>query len=64
MKVRAVTLFKDLKEGVVRKKGDTFIISKERFKEINSTQHGKLVDEVEEEQEEVEEAEKEKPEKK
>lgn len=44
MKVRALKLFNDKKEGVTRKPGDTFIISKERFKEINSTHE--LVEEV------------------
>lgn len=40
-------LFKDKKEGVTRKKGDTFIVSKERLKEINSTYN--LVEEIKEE---------------
>lgn len=46
MKVRAVKLFKDKREGVVRKKGDAFNVSEERFKEINSTRYGKLIEEV------------------
>jgi len=46
MKVRALKLFKDKKECVTREKGDTFIISKERFKEINSTYY--LVEEIKE----------------
>lgn len=48
MRAKALTLFKDLKEGVVRKKGDVFDVSEERFKEINSTGYGKLIEEVEE----------------
>ena len=54
MKVRAIKLFQDKKEGVIREKDDTFIISKERCKEINSTRFGKLV-EVIDKTEEVEE---------
>lgn len=46
MKARAIKLFRDKSEDVARKKGDIFIISKERFKEINSTQFGILVEEV------------------
>lgn len=63
MKVRALMLFRDKKEGVVRKQGDTFNVTKGRFKEINSTKHGLLVEEVIEEKakekvkEEVEEIE-------
>ena len=53
MRAKALTLFKDLKEGVVRKKGDVFDVSEERFKEINSTGYGKLIEEVEEEVEEL-----------
>lgn len=47
MKVRVIQRFNDKKEGVIRERGDTFIISKERFLEINST--FKLVEEVAEE---------------
>ena len=47
MKVRVLRHFKDKKEGVSRKPGDTFIVSKERFKEINSTHY--LVEEIKEE---------------
>lgn len=49
MKVKAITNFTDLKENVERKENDEFVVSKERFKEINSTKHGKLVEEVKEE---------------
>jgi len=48
MKARAVVSFKDKKEGVIRKAGDTFILNKERFEEINSTVNGKLVEEIKE----------------
>ena len=48
MRAKALTLFNDLKEGVVRKKGDAFNVSEERFKEINSTGYGKLIEEAEE----------------
>lgn len=48
MKVKALKLFDDKKEKVRRKKDDVFEVSKERFKEINSTEHGKLVSEVKE----------------
>lgn len=48
MKVKAIKRFNDKKEGVTRKTGDTFIVSKERFKEINSTHD--LVEEVKEEE--------------
>jgi hypothetical protein len=41
--------FRDLKEGVKREKvGEVFEVSPERFKEINSTKHGKLVEKVKE----------------
>lgn len=48
MKVIALNPFTDKKEGVARKLGDAFIISKERFEEINSTAHGILVKEIKE----------------
>jgi len=47
MKVKVIERFKDSKEGVTRKPGDTFIVSKERYKKLNST--FKLVEEVAEE---------------
>lgn len=47
MKVKTIKCFNDKKEGVTRKTGDTFIVSKERFKEINSTYN--LVEEIKEE---------------
>ena len=47
MKVKVIERFKDSKEGVIREKGDTFEVSKERYKELNSVL--KLVVEVAEE---------------
>lgn len=46
MKARAIKLFRDKAEDVVRKKGDIFSISRERFEELNSTQFGVLVEET------------------
>lgn len=46
MKVITIRKFKDLKEDKTRQVGETFIVSKSRFKEINSTGHGELVQEV------------------
>lgn len=51
MKVKAVRQFYDLKENVRRipgKPGDTFEVTQARFKEINSTKYGVLVEEVNE----------------
>jgi hypothetical protein len=47
MEAKAIKLFRDKKEGVIRKAGDTFILTKERFDEINSTQYGILVETAE-----------------
>jgi len=47
MKAIVLRPFVDKKEGVTRKPGDTFIVSKERYKKLNST--FKLVEEVAEE---------------
>jgi hypothetical protein len=49
MKARVLKPFIDKKEGVTRKPGDTFVLSKERFEEINSTKFGVLVKAVAEE---------------
>ncbi len=46
MKALVIKPFIDKKEGVTRNQGDTFILSKERLKEINSTKFGELVEEV------------------
>lgn len=48
MKVKAVKKFKDLKDKKVREIGDVFEVNKKRFEEINSTEYGKLVEEVKE----------------
>lgn len=50
MKAMALVKFKDLKENKIRNKGEEFILSKERFKEINSTKFGNLVKEIKEEE--------------
>lgn len=49
MKVLVIKPFVDKKEGVTRQSGDTFISTRERFDEINSTDFGVLVREVKEE---------------
>ena len=49
MKDKVLKPFIDKKEGVTRKLGDTFTVSKERFEEINSTKFGVLVKAVAEE---------------
>lgn len=47
MKVKTIVpSFRDRKEKVNRKLNEEFIVSKERFEEINSTKYGKLVEEV------------------
>jgi hypothetical protein len=48
MKVKVLRKFEDLKENKLRIAGDTFVVSQERFKEINSTKYGILVEAVEE----------------
>lgn len=49
MKAKVIKPFIDKKEGVTRKLGDTFTVSKERYEEINSTKFGILVKAVAEE---------------
>lgn len=49
MKAKTIKPFVDKKEGVARNQGDTFTLSKERYKEINSTKFGVLVEAVAEE---------------
>lgn len=46
MTVEALTDFRDLREGVMRREGDRFEVTRERFREINSTKYGKLVKEI------------------
>lgn len=48
MKVKVLKRFKDLKENKLRIPGGTFIVSQDRFEEINSTKYGKLIEEVNE----------------
>lgn len=52
MKIKTLKNFKDLQEGIIRKTGDVFIISKERFEEINTKLPG-YVEEVKEEKKEA-----------
>lgn len=42
MKAKALNPFVDKREGVTRNLGDTFTLSEERLKEINSTKFGVL----------------------
>jgi len=53
MKVKALRKFRDLKAGVMREKGAVFEVTEKRFREINSTIHGALVEPVEESKEEL-----------
>lgn len=53
MKVKALRKFRDLKAGVMREKGAVFEVTEKRFREINSTMHGALVEPVEESKEEL-----------
>lgn len=48
MKVKVLRDFRDKESKEIHKKDAEIIISKERFKEINSTEHGKLVEEIKE----------------
>lgn len=49
MRVKVVTKFIDLKNNKKRRKvGEIFDVTNERFKELNSTSFGVLVEEVEE----------------
>jgi len=55
MKVKALRKFTDLKEDKLREKGAVFEVTEKRFREINSTIHGALVETIEEPKPEVEE---------
>jgi len=55
MQVKVLRTFRDVKDNAVRRKGDVFEVTKKRFKELNSTEHGALVELVEEPKPEVEE---------
>ena len=46
MKARVLRDFNDLKEGVVRRKGEVFECSEERFEQINGSRHGILAEKV------------------
>lgn len=48
MKVKAVAPFLDIKANADRKVGEVFECSEARFKEINATEYGVLVEAVEE----------------
>jgi len=55
MKVKALRKFRDLKAGVMREKGAVFEVTEKRYRELNSTMHGALVEPVEESEESKEE---------
>ena len=46
MVVKAIKVFLDKKEGVIRNLGDTFTVSDERYKALSSTKLGALVEKV------------------
>lgn len=46
MRVRCVRAFRDFEAGALRKVGDAFEVSPERFRDINSAGYGQLVQEV------------------
>lgn len=46
MKAKCLKDFRDLDAGMLRKAGDTFEVTPERFKTLNSTKYGQLVREV------------------
>lgn len=48
MKAKVIADFKDLKENVHRTIGEEFTLSQERFKEINGTEFGTLIEEIKE----------------
>lgn len=49
MKVKVLAVFNDSKGKKIRQAGEEFETSKERFKEINSTKHGVMIEEIKEE---------------
>lgn len=51
IKAKVIKTFIDKKANKERKKGSVFNVTQERFKEINSTVHGVLVEEIKEERE-------------
>lgn len=48
MNVKVLKTFKDQKGKAIRKIGETFEVTEKRFKEINTTTHGILVEEIKE----------------
>ncbi len=52
MKVRTLKLFNDLQSNKLRKPGEIFDVTKERYEKINSTSHGALVEVIEDESKE------------
>ena len=46
MKVKCIKTFRDVQEGVTRSVGETFEVTTERFRAINATKYGQLVQEV------------------
>lgn len=50
IKVKTVSPFNDREENVERVKGSVFNVTQERFNEINSTVHGKLIEMIEEDE--------------
>jgi hypothetical protein len=56
MIAKCTTEFMDLEAHTLRKEGETFEVSKDRFEAINATRYGKLVEEAEEAPEEPSEA--------
>lgn len=48
MKVKVVRKFRDKHTNLLHEIDETLEITKERFKEINSTAHGTLVEEIKE----------------
>lgn len=49
MIAKCISEFMDLKAHKLRKEGETFEVSEDRFKAINSTRYGRLVEEATEE---------------
>ncbi|HEY4543726.1 MAG TPA: hypothetical protein VIG40_03685 [Tissierellaceae bacterium] len=50
MKAKALIKFYDLEKETLMHPGDTFEITKQRFKELNSTIHGNLVELIKEDE--------------
>ena len=47
MKVKALTMFNDLKAGKIRKKNEIFEATTKRAEELNSSPHGLLIEVIE-----------------